>query len=295
MAAPCSAGSAPACSTSAKSIDSSTSRPPERVAPLGRSAHLARAQTRNGARRRDGDRERRRRHRGCDYALVGEQGVLPEPRHLSRTGDRRASVVRTHRPTKSTRSRRIQFCRSTRSISSTRHASDAAAARWRCVSARYRSHQLLADGDMTAEFNDATPGIHRRADAIVGDGSAADVEGPTRIRRRSSSRDDRRQAGADAHPRSRARVSWRRPATTPVPRSRRSVPMGTAHFCSSGTWSLLGTGSQRPVITARARELNFTNEGGVCGTTLAQEHRRPLVVAGLPSEPGGAGPPFRLR
>jgi rhamnulokinase len=38
-------------------------------------------------------------------------------------------------------------------------------------------------------------------------------------------------------------------------------------FLSSGTWSLLGTELRAPVITPRARELNFTNEGGVCGTT----------------------------
>ena len=47
-----------------------------------------------------------------------------------------------------------------------------------------------------------------------------------------------------------------------------SVPAnGTSAFLSSGTWSLLGTERNEPVITARARELNFTNEGGVCGTT----------------------------
>ena len=38
-------------------------------------------------------------------------------------------------------------------------------------------------------------------------------------------------------------------------------------FLSSGTWSLLGTEVSRPVITADALEGNFTNEGGVCGTT----------------------------
>jgi rhamnulokinase len=44
---------------------------------------------------------------------------------------------------------------------------------------------------------------------------------------------------------------------------------GGAHraFLSSGTWSLLGTEVVTPIITARSRELNFTNEGGVCGTT----------------------------
>jgi rhamnulokinase len=41
---------------------------------------------------------------------------------------------------------------------------------------------------------------------------------------------------------------------------------GTA-FVSSGTWSLLGTEVDAPVITAESMRLNFTNEGGVCGTT----------------------------
>ncbi len=38
-------------------------------------------------------------------------------------------------------------------------------------------------------------------------------------------------------------------------------------FISSGTWSLLGTEVQAPVITPEALAANFTNEGGVCGTT----------------------------
>jgi rhamnulokinase len=37
-------------------------------------------------------------------------------------------------------------------------------------------------------------------------------------------------------------------------------------FLSSGTWSLLGAELLAPVISPEARELNFTNEGGVCGT-----------------------------
>jgi len=41
---------------------------------------------------------------------------------------------------------------------------------------------------------------------------------------------------------------------------------GTA-FLSSGTWSLLGTELDAPVVTPQALRLNFTNEGGVCGTT----------------------------
>lgn len=38
-------------------------------------------------------------------------------------------------------------------------------------------------------------------------------------------------------------------------------------FLSSGTWSLLGVELPAPVLTPRAAALNFTNEGGVCGTT----------------------------
>jgi rhamnulokinase len=66
---------------------------------------------------------------------------------------------------------------------------------------------------------------------------------------------------------------------------------GHRAFISSGTWSLLGTELQAPVITPRARELNFTNEGGVCGTTrllkniaglwLLQSCRRDWAAQGL--------------
>jgi rhamnulokinase len=47
-----------------------------------------------------------------------------------------------------------------------------------------------------------------------------------------------------------------------------AVPAGEdTAFLSSGTWSLLGTELPAAVITPRAMELDFTNEGGVCGTT----------------------------
>lgn len=41
---------------------------------------------------------------------------------------------------------------------------------------------------------------------------------------------------------------------------------GTA-FLSSGTWSLLGTELDSPIVTPQGLNLNFTNEGGVNGTT----------------------------
>ena len=42
---------------------------------------------------------------------------------------------------------------------------------------------------------------------------------------------------------------------------------GKTAFLSSGTWSLLGTELPTPIVTPSACDLNFTNEGGVCGTT----------------------------
>lgn len=38
-------------------------------------------------------------------------------------------------------------------------------------------------------------------------------------------------------------------------------------YLSSGTWSLMGIESPKPLINERSRELNFTNEGGIEGTT----------------------------
>lgn len=47
-----------------------------------------------------------------------------------------------------------------------------------------------------------------------------------------------------------------------------SVPaFGRRAFLSSGTWSLLGIEVPQPIISARTLDANFTNEGGVCGTT----------------------------
>lgn len=65
-----------------------------------------------------------------------------------------------------------------------------------------------------------------------------------------------------------------------------SQPGAKPNWCyiSSGTWSLMGVETPEPVINQRVYELNFTNEGGVGGTTrllkniaglwLVQECRR---------------------
>jgi rhamnulokinase len=42
---------------------------------------------------------------------------------------------------------------------------------------------------------------------------------------------------------------------------------GSTAFISSGTWSLMGTEAPAPIVTPQARAFNFTNEGGVGGTT----------------------------
>ncbi len=61
-------------------------------------------------------------------------------------------------------------------------------------------------------------------------------------------------------------------------------------YISSGTWSLVGVETSRPLITAEAFEKNFTNEGGVAGKTrflknvtglwLLQGCRRSWAAAG---------------
>ena len=61
-------------------------------------------------------------------------------------------------------------------------------------------------------------------------------------------------------------------------------------YLSSGTWSLLGVEVPRPVINVETMRYNFTNEGGVAGTTrllknimglwLVQESRRTWARAG---------------
>ncbi len=79
-------------------------------------------------------------------------------------------------------------------------------------------------------------------------------------------------------------------------------------YLSSGTWSLLGVEVARPVITEATRRANFTNEGGVSGTTrllknimglwLVQECRRTWARQGRDYSyddliaRAGAAPPF---
>ncbi|MCC7492753.1 MAG: rhamnulokinase [Fimbriimonadaceae bacterium] len=71
-----------------------------------------------------------------------------------------------------------------------------------------------------------------------------------------------------------------------------AVPaIGNRHaYLSSGTWSLMGLESPTPLISPQTLALNFTNEGGVCGTVrflknimglwLVQQTRAALARAG---------------
>ena len=72
-----------------------------------------------------------------------------------------------------------------------------------------------------------------------------------------------------------------------------SIPNTVNNFVylSSGTWSIMGIESEHPIISEQTRKLNFTNEGGVDGTTrflknimgmwLIQEVQRIWEVQGI--------------
>ena len=71
---------------------------------------------------------------------------------------------------------------------------------------------------------------------------------------------------------------------------------GATAFLSSGTWSLLGTELSAPIITPRALELDFTNEGGVCGTTRLLKNIGGLwLLQSCRRSWAASGPRLRLR
>ena len=100
---------------------------------------------------------------------------------------------------------------------------------------------------------------------------------------------DRHRAGDPRHGQRRGRRAG--PAASSAA-SASSSPSSPPDWCylSSGTWSLLGVEVPRPVINAETMRYNFTNEGGVAGTTrllknimglwLVQECRRTWARAG---------------
>ncbi|MCC9607269.1 rhamnulokinase [Blastopirellula sp. JC732] len=79
-------------------------------------------------------------------------------------------------------------------------------------------------------------------------------------------------------------------AVAAVPAAQSSGKTPNWCYISSGTWSLMGVETTHPVINAKCAEYNFTNEGGIGGTTrllknigglwLVQECRRIWKEAG---------------
>ena len=193
-------------------------------------------------------RERRRRHLGLRLRARRRAGRAARTPITIATGGPTASwkpCSNAYRPTKSTRSRGSSSCRSTRSISSTRHASDAAAAR--CGDAfRHDTRDLInywLTGDMTAEFTNATTTqfIDARTRSWATDLLQA-LERADAFCRRSSSRDDRRPRWC----RCASSLQGTRvvaPACHDTGSAVAAVRAdGHRAFLSSGTWSLLGTG-----------------------------------------------------
>ncbi len=56
-------------------------------------------------------------------------------------------------------------------------------------------------------------------------------------------------------------------------------PSGNTAFLSSGTWSLVGMELGSPIISAEAMRMNFTNEGGIAGTTRLLKNVMGLWIA----------------
>ncbi|MFL2869608.1 MAG: rhamnulokinase family protein [Pirellulaceae bacterium] len=56
-------------------------------------------------------------------------------------------------------------------------------------------------------------------------------------------------------------------AVMAVPSTEQITDRPTSCYISSGTWSLMGAEVANPIVTQECMEMNFTNEGGVGGTT----------------------------
>ncbi len=56
-------------------------------------------------------------------------------------------------------------------------------------------------------------------------------------------------------------------AVVAVPANEFGAEKPTWCYISSGTWSLMGLELKRPILTDKCHDLNFTNEGGIHGTT----------------------------
>jgi rhamnulokinase len=211
---------------------------------------------------------------GCDYALVGEQGVLLQnPYHYrdKRTDGIMEKVFERVSADDIYAVTGIQFL----PFNTLYQLYAATRATPRLIDAA-QSFGTIPDllnywltGEMTAEFTNATTTqfIEARTRTWATD-LLRELDIPTRILPPVvESGTIVGRIGADAHP-----ALHGTPVVAPACHDTGSAVAavradGHRAFLSSGTWSLLGTELDAPVITPRARELNFTNEGGVCGTT----------------------------
>jgi rhamnulokinase len=211
---------------------------------------------------------------GCDYALVGEQGVLLQnPYHYrdQRTDGIMEAVFERVPADEIYAVTGIQFL----PFNTLYQLYAACRATPRLVDAA-TSFGTIPDlvnywltGEMTAEFTNATTTqfIDARTRSWATDLLQA-LDVPTRILPQVVEPGTIvGSIGADAHP-SLHGTRVVAPACHDTGSAVAAVCAGGHRaFLSSGTWSLLGTELHAPVITPRARELNFTNEGGVYGTT----------------------------
>jgi len=211
---------------------------------------------------------------GCDYALVGEQGVLLQnPYHYrdNRTDGVMEAVFERVSADEIYAVTGIQFL----PFNTLYQLYAACRATPRLLDAAMRFGTIpdlinyWLTGDMTAEFTNATTTqfIDARTRSWATD-LLQMLDVPTRILPPVVEPGTIvGRIGADAHP-SLQGTRVVAPACHDTGSAVAAVRAdGHRAFLSSGTWSLLGTELGAPVITARARELNFTNEGGVCGTT----------------------------
>jgi rhamnulokinase len=211
---------------------------------------------------------------GCDYALVGEQGVLLQnPYHYrdKRTDGIMEAVFERVAADEIYAVTGIQFL----PFNTLYQLYAACRATPRLVDAA-TSFGTIPDlvnywltGEMTAEFTNATTTqfIDARTRSWATDLLQA-LDVPTRILPQVVEPGTVvGSVGVDAHP-SLHGTRVVAPACHDTGSAVAAV-FADRHraFLSSGTWSLLGTELEAPVITPRARELNFTNEGGVYGTT----------------------------
>ena len=213
---------------------------------------------------------------GVDYALIGERGnLLENPYHYRDSADQRrdGSGVRAREPRHgSTRSPASSSCRSTRSISSyaaCRATPDLVDAARALVTIPDLLNYWLT-GTLTVRVHGGDDhAVHRRAERGPGPRGCSTRSG-CRHGCCSRSWNQGRLIGPLQASVSAARAGT--PVVAPACHDTASAvasvsASGNTAFLSSGTWSLLGTELSEPIITSRALALNFTNEGGVCGTT----------------------------